>query len=168
MEFKNSWIERTAQKVNYLKYIRLMKQFKFTINDHIYNVTVNKIEDAVAEIEVNGASYKVFIDKPVKQKTGKIKRPVHALKTVTHSPPTEVAHPAANASVYAVRSPLPGVILSVDCKVGDKVKKGQHLLVLEAMKMENSIPADYDGKIIEIKVKAGDSVMESADLVIIK
>ena len=62
---------------------------------------------------------------------------------------------------------MPGVILSVDCKVGDTVKRGQKLLVLEAMKMENTIPADRDGKIVEIKVNKGDSVLEGADLVII-
>ena len=64
-------------------------------------------------------------------------------------------------------SPLPGVILSVDCKVGDTVKRGQKILVLEAMKMENNINADRDGKIVEIKVNKGDSVLEGADLVVI-
>ena len=66
-----------------------------------------------------------------------------------------------------VKSPLPGVILSVDCKVGDTVKRGQKILVLEAMKMENNINADRDGKIVEIKVNKGDSVLEGADLVVI-
>ncbi|WP_301027085.1 acetyl-CoA carboxylase biotin carboxyl carrier protein subunit, partial [Parabacteroides goldsteinii] len=59
------------------------------------------------------------------------------------------------------------VILSVDCKVGDTVKRGQKILVLEAMKMENNINADRDGKITEIKVNKGDSVLEGADLVVI-
>ena len=65
-------------------------------------------------------------------------------------------------------SPLQGVILTVDCKVGDTVKRGQKLFVLEAMKMENIIPSDRDGQIVEIKVGKGDSVLEGADLVIIK
>ena len=77
-----------------------------------------------------------------------------------------MSRPAGGAA-GAVRSPLPGVILSVDCKVGDTVKRGQKLLVLEAMKMENTIPADRDGKIVEVKVNKGDSVLEGADLVII-
>ena len=57
--------------------------------------------------------------------------------------------------------------MSIDCKVGDVVKRGQKILVLEAMKMENNINADRDGKIVEIKVNKGDSVLEGADLVVI-
>ena len=144
-----------------------MKQFKFTINDIIYNVTVNKIEDEVARVEVNGTSYKVLIDKPAKKQTVKIKRPAQTAATVINTPVLG-ANPAGSTSTYAVKSPLPGVIISVECKVGDEVQKGQTILVLEAMKMENSIPADHGGKIIAIKVKTGDSVMEGADLVLIE
>jgi len=68
----------------------------------------------------------------------------------------------------AIKSPLPGVILSIDCKAGDTVKKGQKLLVLEAMKMENTIQADRDGEVAEIKVNKGDSVLEGTDLIILK
>jgi biotin carboxyl carrier protein len=57
--------------------------------------------------------------------------------------------------------------LQVKCNVGDTVKRGQTLIILEAMKMENNINADRDGKIIEIKVHKGDSVLEGADLVVI-
>ena len=57
--------------------------------------------------------------------------------------------------------------MSIDCKVGDVVKRGQKILVLEAMKMEDNINADRDGKIVEIKVNKGDSVLEGADLVVI-
>ena len=66
-----------------------------------------------------------------------------------------------------IKTPLPGVILQVKCNVGDTVKRGQTLIILEAMKMENNINADRDGKIIEIKVHKGDSVLEGADLVVI-
>ena len=79
----------------------------------------------------------------------------------------DIAEVEVNGTPYQVKSPLPGVILQVNCKVGDTVKRGQNLLVLEAMKMENNINADRDGKIIEIKVNKGDSVLEGADLVVI-
>ena len=62
---------------------------------------------------------------------------------------------------------MPGKILGVKANAGDAVKKGQVIVVLEAMKMENNINADRDGKIIEIKVHKGDSVLEGADLVVI-
>jgi biotin carboxyl carrier protein len=143
-----------------------MKQFKYTINGNIYNVTVNKVEDTIAEVEVNGTPYKVLMDKPAKKQMITIKRPVQAPTTTTGAP--VVTRPANTVSGGAVKSPLPGVILSIDCNIGDTIKKGQKLLVLEAMKMENTIPSDRDGVIAEIKVSKGDSVLEGADLVIIK
>ena len=145
-----------------------MKQFKYTINGNVYKVTVSKVEDTVAEVEVNGTPYKVLMDKPAKKQVMTVKRPVQAH---TNTAPTSVvARPAANTGGVggSVKSPLPGVILTVDCKVGDSVKKGQKLFILEAMKMENTIPADRDGEIAEIKVSKGDSVLEGTDLVIFK
>ncbi len=67
-----------------------------------------------------------------------------------------------------VKSPLPGVILDIKVNVGDTVKKGQTIIILEAMKMENNINADKDGKITAINVNKGDSVLEGNDLVIIE
>ena len=141
-----------------------MKQFKYTINGNLYNVTVNKVEDTIAEVEVNGIPYKVLMDKPTKKQVITVKRPVQA---VTSKTPV-VARPSGTASAGAVKSPLPGIIISIDCKVGDTIKKGQKLLILEAMKMENTIPSDRDGVIAEINVNKGDSVLEGTDLVIIK
>jgi biotin carboxyl carrier protein len=66
-----------------------------------------------------------------------------------------------------IKSPLPGVILEVNVKVGDTVKSGSKLMVLEAMKMENTIVSDHDGKVIDIKVDKGASILEGAELVII-
>ena len=143
-----------------------MKQFKYTINGSVYNVTVNQIEDTTAEVEVNGTPYKVLMDKPAKKQMVTIKRPVQAPTTAAGAP--VVSRPASSGAAGAIKSPLPGVILSVDCKVGDTVKRGQKLMVLEAMKMENTIPSDRDGQVAEIKVNKGDSVLEGADLVIIK
>ncbi|MDR1746136.1 MAG: acetyl-CoA carboxylase biotin carboxyl carrier protein subunit [Tannerella sp.] len=143
-----------------------MKQFRYTINGSIYNITVNKVEDTTAEVEVNGTPYKVLMDKPAKKHVVTIKRPAQA-PTTSSGAPVVTARPASS-SVQAIKSPLPGVILNIVCNVGDDVKKGQQLLVLEAMKMENSITADKDGKIAEIKVNRGDSVLEGAELIIIK
>ena len=131
-----------------------MKSFKYTINGNVYKVHINSIVDDVAEVEVNGTPYSVKMEKPAKKQIVALKRPAQA--------PTTAAGVAG-----AVKSPLPGVILSIDCKVGDVVKRGQKILVLEAMKMENNINADRDGKIVEIKVNKGDSVLEGADLVVI-
>lgn len=74
---------------------------------------------------------------------------------------------AAAPGQGTVKTPLPGIIVKINCKVGDAVKRGQNLLVLEAMKMENNISADRDGTVTEIKINEGDSVMEGDDLVVI-
>lgn len=141
-----------------------MKEYKYTINGNNYVVTVNKVEDTIAEVEVNGTPYKVHMDKPAKKQVVTVKRPAQAPTTATGAP--VVNRPAS--AVGGVKSPLPGVILDVKCKVGDMVKRGQTVVILEAMKMENSINADRDGKIVEVKVNKGDSVLEGADLVIIR
>ena len=142
-----------------------MKSFKYTINGNVYKVHINSVMDDIAEVEVNGTPYSVKMEKPAKKQMVTLKRPVQAPTTASGAP--VVSRPATSGAAGAVKSPLPGVILSVDCKVGDTVNRGQKILVLEAMKMENNINADRDGKIVEIKVNKGDSVLEGADLVVI-
>lgn len=143
-----------------------MKSFKYTINGNVYKVHIVSVVDDIAEVEVNGTPYNVKMEKPAKKQVVTLKRPAQAPTTATGAP--VVTRPASSGAAGAVKSPLPGVILSVDCKVGDVVKRGQKILVLEAMKMENNINADRDGKIVDIKVNKGDSVLEGADLVVIE
>lgn len=140
-----------------------MKSFKYTINGTVYKVHINSVEEDIAEVEVNGTPYKIQMEKPAKKQVVTLKRPAQAPTTSSGAP--VVSRPAASPG--AVRSPLPGVILELKCKVGDTVKRGQTLLILEAMKMENSINADRDGSIVEIKVNKGDSVLENAELIVI-
>lgn len=142
-----------------------MKKFKYTINGHDYEVTVNNVGETVADVEVNGEAYKVQIEPTEKKPAIKIRRAAEPPTTAGGDP--LVSRPAAAAGQGAIKTPLPGIIVKIDCKVGDVVKRGQNLLILEAMKMENNISADRDGTITEIKVNEGDSVMEGDDLVII-
>lgn len=142
-----------------------MKSFKYTINGNVYKVHINSVIEDIAEVEVNGMPYKVQMEKPAKKQVVTLKRPAQAPTTSTGAP--VVSRPSTSSAPGTVKSPLPGVILEMKCKVGDTVKRGQTLLVLEAMKMENSINADRDGSIIEVKVNKGDSVLENADLVVI-
>ena len=84
--------------------------------------------------------------------------------------PTPVAAPAPAAPAGAgkpVTSPLPGVIIEVSVKVGDTVKAGQQVAVLEAMKMENAIETVSAGTVTAIHVNKGDSVLEGAPIVTI-
>ncbi|MDR3142693.1 MAG: biotin/lipoyl-binding protein [Tannerellaceae bacterium] len=142
-----------------------MKSFKYTINGNVYKVHINSVVEDIAEVEVNGTPFKVKMEKPTKKQVVTIKRAAQAPTTATGEP--IVSRPAASTSQGAVRSPLPGVILEVKCKIGDTVKRGQTIIILEAMKMENNINADREGVIKEIKVNKGDSVLENAELVVI-
>lgn len=63
-----------------------MKQYKYKINGNLYNVTVNDVEDNIANVEVNGTSYKVELDKPVKAAPKPVTRPAAAPKTETGAP----------------------------------------------------------------------------------
>ncbi|MEZ7885181.1 hypothetical protein SDC9_208114 [bioreactor metagenome] len=146
-----------------------MKEYKLKINGNEYIVNVAGVEDSIAEVEVNGIPFKVEIDSPLKKQTvttPKVNKPASVQPTVAKPTATVVAA-APSLGEVAVSSPLPGVILDVVVKEGDAVKKGQKLMVLEAMKMENVIESSADGKVISIKVNKGDSVLEGAPLIII-
>ncbi|MCI1779844.1 MAG: biotin/lipoyl-binding protein [Bacteroidales bacterium] len=143
-----------------------MKEYKLNINGNDYSVSIKNFENETAEVEVNGTEYKVDV-KAGAEKSATIKRPSVTPKVQTVKP-TPVVKPAAKQSGETVTSPLPGVILDIFCKEGEDVKKGQKLLILEAMKMENEIAATADGKISAIKVNKGDSVLEGAPLVVIE
>lgn len=143
-----------------------MKQYKYKINGNLYNVTVNDVEDNIARVEVNGIPFNVEMEKKPKTEAPKpVVRPA-AKPAAAPAPAKPAAAPAAKKS--GVKSPLPGVILDIKVKEGDMVKKGQLVLVLEAMKMENNINADRDGKVTAINVSKGDSVLEGTDLIVIE
>ena len=140
-----------------------MKEYKYKINGNVYKVTIGDIEDNIAHVEVNGTPYKVEMEKTPKAAVKPVVRPVST------APAAPVVKPAAaSTGKSGVKSPLPGVILDIKVNVGDTVKKGQVIIILEAMKMENNINADKDGKITAINVSKGESVLEGTDLVIIE
>ena len=122
-----------------------MKSYKFKINGNEYNVDINSVEGNMAAVTVNGTPYQVELE----------------------NAPAAAPKPAASGAGKAVTSPLPGVIIAVKVNVGDSVKAGQEVAVLEAMKMENSIEATHDGTVTAIHVSKGDSVLEGAAVVTI-
>ena len=138
-----------------------MKEYKYKIDGKEYAVKIDKIEGDQAQLEVNGTPYSVEIIQEKKKETPKV------AKSAPAAAPAATAAPASTGKGKAVKAPLPGVIISVDVQVGQQVKRGQQVAVLEAMKMENGINAECDGTITEIKVKAGDSILEGTDIVII-
>ena len=142
-----------------------MRTYKFKINGNEYDVEINSVEGNIADVTVNGASYKVEMDKPVsvaKDSSASPQTDKPSVAAVAAAP----AAPAAPAGAgKAVTSPLPGVIIEVSVKEGQAVKAGQKVAVIEAMKMENEIQAPGDGTVTAILVNKGDSVLEGAEIV---
>jgi biotin carboxyl carrier protein len=138
-----------------------MEKFKIKIENDDYTVVINDLENNKASVEVNGKPYTVEIEKE------------EVAKTLIHhnfSPQQETA-PAARKPVTqqgrrnTLNSPLPGTILKVGAAIGQQVKTGDVILVMESMKMENNISANCDGTIKNVFVTVGQSVMQGESLV---
>ena len=145
-----------------------MKRFKFTINGNQYDAEIVSIEDNIAEVDINGTIYSVEVDKNLQpSKTPRLVRSQAVPSTDVHPSVAKTSSPATPKGGGKIKSPLPGVVLELFVKEGDQVKRGQKLLILEAMKMENNIEADKEGKIISINKQKGDAVMEGDVLIVI-
>ncbi|MBR1927517.1 MAG: biotin/lipoyl-binding protein [Bacteroidales bacterium] len=142
-----------------------MKTYKFKINGNEYNVDINSVEGNIADVTVNGASYKVEMDTPVASPVAAAPAPSAAPAPAAAPAAPAPAKSAASGAGKAVTSPLPGVIIEVSVKEGQAVKAGQKVAVIEAMKMENEIQADVDGTVTAILVNKGDSVLDGAEIV---
>ena len=136
----------------------MKKGFNFTIGGQKYETTVKEIEPNVAEVVVNGTS---FIVEFQKNESKKVKAARVAAPTAAPTAAT-VAKPAGAATV---KSPLPGSIVKVMVKPGDSVKKGDTLLTMESMKMENIVASEYTGTVKNVLVQAGQNVMQDDKLV---
>ena len=82
--------------------------------------------------------------------------------------PDEIADSVTAADGKAVCAPLPGRVIEIKVKAGDKVTVGQEVMILEAMKMENSISSDYAGEVLGLLVAEGDTVAADQALLVIK
>ena len=157
-----------------------MKQYNFKINGNEYNVTINSVDGNVADVTVV-ASYKVELGNgmaPISVQAAPAQQaaqaPVQAAPAAAPAPapapqaaPAPAAAPAASGAGKAVTAPLPGNIVGISVKVGDTVKAGQQVAVLEAMKMENTIESPVAGTVTAIHVNIGDSVPADAPIVTI-
>ncbi len=139
-----------------------MKNYKFKINGKDYDVTVGEAEGKMLSVNVNGADYQVELE------NAPAAAPVQAAPAAQAAPATAApAAPKPAGAGVTVKSPLPGIIISVDVKEGQAVKRGQKVAVIEAMKMENEILAESDGTVTAVHTRKGDSVLEGADIVTI-
>ena len=110
-------------------------------------------------ITVNGTSYEVVVEEVTGGAvSAPVAAPVAAAAPKAAAPAPKKTAPAGAQGGVSVTSPMPGNILAVKVSVGQSVKKGDTICVLEAMKMENDIPAPQDGVIASINVQKGASV----------
>ena len=131
-----------------------MKNYTITVNGNVYEVTV--------EEGFTGAASAPKAAAPAPKAAPKAAAP--AAKAAPKAAPAPAAAPAGAAGAVAVTAPMPGKILGVKASAGQAVKRGQVLLILEAMKMENEIVAPQDGTVATINVAVGDSVEPGATL----
>lgn len=148
-----------------------MSKFQYTVQGVDYDVEIENVEGNVAKVKVNGIPFEVETKQPIKA-APKAKVKVEAPKPAAAAPAQPAPQPAAQPTAAAgtgtkVTAPLPGTITEVCVTVGQQVKEGQTVVILEAMKMQNNIEAETTGTITSIMVKQGDTVMEGSVLVTI-
>lgn len=112
-----------------------MKNYTITVNGNVYNVTVEEGTTAGAPAPAPKAAPKA-----------------------APAPAPKAAAPAAAAGSVTVNASVPGKVLKIEASVGQAVKAGENIMILEAMKMEIPVVAPQDGTIASINVAAGDSV----------
>lgn len=149
-----------------------MKQYKYTINGADYDVTIDSLNGNKAKVIVNGMSFDVEMqgtlnesDLPDAPAADASAAPAAPKAAAPAAAPKAAAPAGAPGKGTPVKAPLPGVVTAINVNVGQKVKKGETVVVLEAMKMENNIAAECDGTVTSVCVAQGDSVMEGIVLV---
>ena len=152
-----------------------MRKYSYTINGAAYDVRIDSIRNGVAKVNVNGLDFDVQIHGSLCEED----LTASSAQETPLNPPSGETNSATHTHVEAlsqrgsgegapVLAPLPGVITKILVSAGQKVKKGDTILVLEAMKMENNIQAEHDGTVTSVCCRPGDSVMEGTTLVTIQ
>ena len=143
-----------------------MKKYKFKINGKGYDVAIDTMEGNVASVTVNGVAYQVELENtPAAESDAATPVMIQNPARPAAPAPAAAAEKAAAGAGKAVTSPLPGVVIAIKVNVGDVVKSGQEVAVLEAMKMENSIEATQDGTVTAVHVTKGDSIQEGTAII---
>ena len=146
-----------------------MKEYKFKINGNEYNVAINSVSGKIADVTVNGRQYQVELENSSAPAAPVQAAPVQqsAQPAVQPTVPTSAPIPApkVNGPAKAVTTPLEGIIISVDVKVGDSVKTGQTIAVIEAMKSENEIQSEFEGTVTAINTSKGEHIDAGAPII---
>ncbi len=146
------------------------KEYKYKINGIKFTVSVGEVENNNVHVEVNGIPYTVELENTPSRKPT-ISQPVKGPQSAPRTETGEkiIAKPVqAAGSAAAVKAPLPGTITKFTVSVGQQVKSGDTVCMLEAMKMENDIHTMKAGTVKQILVNIGDAVAEGSDIMIIE
>lgn len=154
-----------------------MKSYLFNVNDKDYNVEILNVENGYAQVSVNNEVISILI----KQGGITAEAPLSTVSVPTSTPASAPAPSAAESKPKPVKptnlpsdggrviskltAPLPGILFGVKVKVGDRVKTNQPILIIEAMKMENTIVSDCDGVVLSINRAVGEAVLQDDVLV---
>ncbi len=141
-----------------------MKELKSTTDGKEYTLQKEDVEGNIADVTVNGEAFKVEMEQEAEPE----KKKVVLGQPAAEAEEGETASAANVNTANALKAPLPGVVTEIKVAVGDEVKVGDVVVVLEAMKMANNLEAEKDGKVTAICVKTGESVLEDSPLVVIE
>jgi len=138
-------------------------KYSISIEQKKYEVEVGAISGGIAQVSVNGASYQVQVEKQGGQADAPVVKPTP--KPVAM--PTKAAVPVAVSGAGTIAAPIPGLIVEITVGIGDTVKAGQVVVIMEAMKMENRLITTVDGEVKEIRVHKGAHVATGDVIMII-
>ena len=144
-----------------------MSEYVVRIGGREYRAEVRELTPEHATIDVDGREYRIdLVQLGRRAAADAVAQPAPAGVSAPVVSPVAVTHaPRAAAGDEAVRAPMPGLVLGIKVKEGEKVHAGQVLLLMEAMKMENAIQAPYAGTVSRVLVREGDSIGEGDRLV---
>jgi biotin carboxyl carrier protein len=142
-----------------------MKEYIITVKDRSHKVVIKKIQTDTAIVEVNGEEYEVGIERKFSRHLEPLSvKPTRRTTTVEEKAEKISERPAGSVGKNEIVAPLPGMILKILVRNGQKLKSGETVIKMEAMKMENEIKTDQDGIVKQIYVKEGDTVLENSPL----
>lgn len=156
------------------KNITIMNTYEYKVQGVDYKVEIEEVEGNIAKVTVNGIPFEVEMKEPVKATvkqhvpvTPPVSQGAKFVKPAVPAPAAPSPAPKEEGAGRKVIAPLPGTITEVKVKVGDTVKAGETVVILEAMKMQNNIEAECAGTITSVLVNQGETVMEGSTLVTI-
>lgn len=148
-----------------------MNKYQYKVQGVDYDVEIVDVEGNIAKVNVNGISFEVEMKRPINPVTmphrPKVSAPVTTAKPAAAPMPEKPKAAAPAGAGMKVTAPLPGTITDIKVKVGDTVKDGDTVIILEAMKMQNNIEAECSGTVTSVLVNKGDTVMEGDALITI-